>query len=189
MPPAGATGCKGMWAAYMPPEDKDNPGHRPASHRSPLQGPSGHALDPAPQRPVPEHQRRRRMEHDLRDLRLRGRRPSEGMPETPGSPGAEGRVPHPRERRLLRPQDRGRGKTFRRITAGLPPKPCYDLIYRHALDVDEEARALAFGSTPETFGPAEIAVRAGMSSQTTCRRSTVLSSHIKARLILCMNWR
>ena len=39
------------------------------------------------------------------------------------------------------------GKTFRRITAGLPPKPCYDLIYRHALDVDAEGRALAFGST------------------------------------------
>jgi photosystem II stability/assembly factor-like uncharacterized protein len=39
------------------------------------------------------------------------------------------------------------GKTFRRITAGLPPKPVFDLVLRHALDVDRSGNRLAFGST------------------------------------------
>lgn len=39
------------------------------------------------------------------------------------------------------------GKTFERITEGLPQTYAYDLVYRHALDVDGAGRKLAFGST------------------------------------------
>ncbi|MBL8707973.1 MAG: hypothetical protein JNL25_02170 [Rhodospirillaceae bacterium] len=39
------------------------------------------------------------------------------------------------------------GKTFRRITQGLPPRPAFDLVLRHALDVDRSGDRLAFGST------------------------------------------
>lgn len=39
------------------------------------------------------------------------------------------------------------GKTFESITEGLPQRHAYDLVYRHALDVDARGERLAFGST------------------------------------------
>ena len=39
------------------------------------------------------------------------------------------------------------GKTFESLTEGLPQRHAYDLVYRHALDVDESGERLAFGST------------------------------------------
>ena len=39
------------------------------------------------------------------------------------------------------------GRTFETLTAGLPQEHAYDLVFRHALDVDETGERLAFGST------------------------------------------
>lgn len=39
------------------------------------------------------------------------------------------------------------GKSFKALTKGLPQKHAYDLVFRHALDVDETGDVLAFGST------------------------------------------
>ena len=39
------------------------------------------------------------------------------------------------------------GKTFETLTRGLPQQHAYDLVFRHALDVDETGTRLAFGST------------------------------------------
>lgn len=39
------------------------------------------------------------------------------------------------------------GKTFETLRRGLPQEWAYDLVYRHALDVDESGNRLAFGST------------------------------------------
>lgn len=39
------------------------------------------------------------------------------------------------------------GKTFAVLAAGLPQQPAYDLVYRHALDIDGSGERLAFGST------------------------------------------
>ncbi len=39
------------------------------------------------------------------------------------------------------------GRTFRHITRGLPSRPVFDLVLRHALDVDATGQHLAFGST------------------------------------------
>ncbi|MFO1050699.1 MAG: exo-alpha-sialidase [Planctomycetota bacterium] len=39
------------------------------------------------------------------------------------------------------------GKTFDVLTSGLPKPPCYDLVYRHALDLAADGERLAFGST------------------------------------------
>jgi hypothetical protein len=39
------------------------------------------------------------------------------------------------------------GRSFETLTAGLPPEHAYDLVYRHALDVDGSGERLAFGST------------------------------------------
>jgi hypothetical protein len=39
------------------------------------------------------------------------------------------------------------GKTFTSLTRGLPQEHAYDLVFRHALDVDETGERLVFGST------------------------------------------
>jgi photosystem II stability/assembly factor-like uncharacterized protein len=39
------------------------------------------------------------------------------------------------------------GKTFETLTRGLPQEHAYDLVFRHAFDVDESGNRLAFGST------------------------------------------
>jgi hypothetical protein len=49
--------------------------------------------------------------------------------------------------RVLVNRTRDGGKTFEAMTQGLPQTHAYDLVYRHALDVDESGERLAFGST------------------------------------------
>jgi hypothetical protein len=39
------------------------------------------------------------------------------------------------------------GKSFEVLSKGLPPAPCYDLVYRHGLDIDESGDCLVMGST------------------------------------------
>ena len=39
------------------------------------------------------------------------------------------------------------GLTFDKLTQGLPRVDAYDIVFRHALDVDETGQRLAFGST------------------------------------------
>jgi photosystem II stability/assembly factor-like uncharacterized protein len=39
------------------------------------------------------------------------------------------------------------GKSFRELTNGLPSQNCFDLVYRHALDIDVSGEYLAMGST------------------------------------------
>lgn len=39
------------------------------------------------------------------------------------------------------------GSTFETLTAGLPSRHAYDIVYRHALDVSRDGQRLAFGST------------------------------------------
>lgn len=57
----------------------------------------------------------------------------------------ERRVPVNAELAVTRTRDGGR--TFEVLREGLPPSPAYDLMYRHALDIDAEGRQLAMGST------------------------------------------
>lgn len=39
------------------------------------------------------------------------------------------------------------GRSFRRLTAGLPQSNCYDLVYRHGLSVSDDGVSLLMGST------------------------------------------
>ena len=43
------------------------------------------------------------------------------------------------------------GKSWRKLTKGLPQEDSYDLVFRHALTVDETGERLAFGSTTGNF--------------------------------------
>lgn len=49
--------------------------------------------------------------------------------------------------RVVVTRTRDGGRTFETLTNGLPQQHAYDLVYRHALDVDAAGHTLAFGST------------------------------------------
>ena len=53
----------------------------------------------------------------------------------------------PVDARVVVARTRDGGKSFDVLTEGLPQSHAYDLVYRHALDVDDTGRGLAFGST------------------------------------------
>ncbi|MCY1312860.1 hypothetical protein D9M70_633270 [compost metagenome] len=57
----------------------------------------------------------------------------------------ECRVPADRRLRVTRTRDGG--QSFEVLERGLPQKSCYDLVYRHGLDVDDSGQCLAMGST------------------------------------------
>lgn len=54
---------------------------------------------------------------------------------------------YPVDGRVVVNRTRDGGKTFETLTRGLPQEHAYDLVYRHALDIDETGDRLAFGST------------------------------------------
>src|SRR5437588_234026 len=53
----------------------------------------------------------------------------------------------PTDGRVVVNRTRDGGRTFETLRRGLPQEHAYDLVYRHALDVDESGDRLAFGST------------------------------------------
>lgn len=53
----------------------------------------------------------------------------------------------PVDGQLVVTRTRDGGRTFERFSAGLPPPPAYDLVYRHGLAVDCSGARLAMGST------------------------------------------
>jgi photosystem II stability/assembly factor-like uncharacterized protein len=54
---------------------------------------------------------------------------------------------YPSEGRVVVNRTRDGGKTFETLTKGLPQQHAYDLVFRHALDIDESGDRLVFGST------------------------------------------
>jgi photosystem II stability/assembly factor-like uncharacterized protein len=53
----------------------------------------------------------------------------------------------PAEGKVVVSRTRDGGKTFEVLEKGLPQQHAYDLVYRHALDIDDTGNVLAFGST------------------------------------------
>jgi len=53
----------------------------------------------------------------------------------------------PTDGKLVVTRTRDGGTSWDKLTAGLPQEDAYDLVFRHALDVDESGQLLAFGST------------------------------------------
>lgn len=54
---------------------------------------------------------------------------------------------YPVDGRVVVTRTRDGGRTFDTLRQGLPQEHAYDLVFRHALDVDETGERLAFGST------------------------------------------
>ncbi len=53
----------------------------------------------------------------------------------------------PVDGRVVVTRTRDAGKSFETLSNGLPQEHAYDLVFRHALDIDETGNKLAFGST------------------------------------------
>jgi hypothetical protein len=62
-------------------------------------------------------------------------------------PGVKDECRVPVEGRLVVARTRDGGRSFDVLTEGLPQQHAYDLVYRHALDVDRSGTRLAMGST------------------------------------------
>ncbi|SDG55790.1 hypothetical protein SAMN05216603_102287 [Pseudomonas benzenivorans] len=72
----------------------------------------------------------------------------------PSEPGTAWFVPAvkdecrvPVEQRLVVTRTRDGGQSFERLSRGLPQAECFDLVYRHGLEIDEHGQCLALGST------------------------------------------
>lgn len=72
-------------------------------------------------------------------------------PDDPGTawfvPGVKDEKRYAPEGRVVVTRTRDGGQTFEQLTTGLPQAHAYDLVFRHALDVDETGQRLVFGST------------------------------------------
>lgn len=153
-PDAGATwDCRatGMWAAYMPPDRRDDPfiqdPHRVVQCRS------------APDHLWAQHHNGIFRSTDgsqswseVTDVPVSSFGFAVAVhPEDPDTawfvPGTSDEKRIPVQGRVVVTRTRDGGRTFDVLTDGLPQRHAYDLVYRHALDVDGQGRTLAFGST------------------------------------------
>jgi photosystem II stability/assembly factor-like uncharacterized protein len=62
-------------------------------------------------------------------------------------PGVKDEARYPVDGALTVTRTRDGGETFEALREGLPQRHAYDIVYRHALDVDATGTTLAFGST------------------------------------------
>lgn len=72
-------------------------------------------------------------------------------PENPDTawfvPAVKDEKRYPADGKLIVNRTRDGGKTFEALSQGLPTPPAYDLIYRHALEIDPTGNELVMGST------------------------------------------
>jgi hypothetical protein len=62
-------------------------------------------------------------------------------------PGIKDEKRYPVDARLVVTRTRDGGRSFDVLTDGLPQRHAYDVVWRHALSIDETGDRLAFGST------------------------------------------
>jgi photosystem II stability/assembly factor-like uncharacterized protein len=142
--------CDGMWAAYVPPEQKSDPL---------LQDP--HRLVSSPAAPDTfwvQH-------HNGVFLSTDGCAEWRELTVPPSSfgfavaahpcdaqtawfvPAVKDEFRYPVDGKVVVARTRDCGQSFEVLTKGLPQNDAYDLVYRHGLDVDESGDRLAIGST------------------------------------------
>lgn len=140
----------GMWAAYMPPDQKDTPE---------IQDP--HRMVRCAAAPdvlwAQHHNGVFRTTQGVGHWREITVPPSSfGFPVAvhPGNPDVAWFAPavkdefrYPVDGRFVVAKTEDGGRSFRLIDKGLPQGPSYDLVYRHGLDVDDTGERLAMAST------------------------------------------
>jgi photosystem II stability/assembly factor-like uncharacterized protein len=138
---------KGLWAAYLPPDQAENPNRQDV------------------------HQMRR-SQHDPDRLYIQHHNAVFTSTDGGGTwqeiskafgfavavhprdpltawfvPGEKDEYRMPKDETFCVAKTSDGGRSFRTITRGLPEWPAFDLVLRHAMDVDEGGERLAFGST------------------------------------------
>ncbi len=144
-------GGPGMFAEYMPPESREDPN---------IQDP--HLMVRCADAPdalwVQHHNGVFRSTDNAASWQhVTGLRPSSfgfavavhpHQPETAWFvPAVKDEIRIPVDGQLSVTRTRDGGRTCDMLTHGLPQTNCYDIIYRHALDVDDSGHSLAMGST------------------------------------------
>lgn len=144
-------GGTGMFAEYMPPEGRDDPA---------VQDP--HRMVRCPANPdvlwVQHHNGVfRSTDNAVTWEHVTGLAPSSfgfGVAVHPHDPltawfvpGIKDETRYPVDARLSVTRTRDGGQTCDVLRNGLPQEHCYDLVYRHALDIDHTGERLAIGST------------------------------------------
>jgi hypothetical protein len=143
--------ASGMWAAYMPPERRDDPliqdPHRVVRCRD------------EPECYWAQHHNGifRSTDGALSWQEVVGVQPSNfgfAVAVDPRDPKIAWFVPGvsdekriPSDGRLVVTRTRDGGRTFDVLSRGLPERHAYDVVFRHALDIDDEGETLGFGST------------------------------------------
>lgn len=143
--------AKGMWAAYMPPEMKDNPNIQDA-----------HRMVQCRANPLCLYVQHHNGIFYTTDGGLNWQDPGDVKPSNfgfavavhPRDPKTAWFVPAkkdecrvPVDGKFVVTRTRDGGKSFESLSKGLPQTTAYDLVFRHALDVDESGDRLAVGST------------------------------------------
>ena len=140
----------GMWADYMPPEEKDNPA---------IQDP--HRMVQCPGSPetfwVQHHNGIFRTSDGCKNWTGISAEPSSfGFavavhPQKPDTawfaPAINDEKRYPVDGKFIVSRTEDGGKTFTSLTNGLPAEESYDLVYRHGLEVDSTGDGLAVAST------------------------------------------
>lgn len=153
--------ANGMWAAYMPPELKNDPNiqdpHRVvrcneapdclwAQHHNGIFRTTDNAASWHEVENVPPSSFGFAVAVHPRD------------PDTAWFvPAVKDEKRYPVDGKVVVTRTRDGGKSFDVLSEGLPQEHAYDLTYRHALDVDESGDCLAFGSTTGSLWVSEDA--------------------------------
>lgn len=72
-------------------------------------------------------------------------------------PGVKDECRLPVDGRLIVNRTRDGGRTFAALSRGLPTEHCYDIVYRHGLDIDATGQRLVMGSTTGSLWVSEDA--------------------------------
>ena len=143
---------EGMRAEYVPPEQTHDPIAQDVHCLAQCPAAPAAHVGAAPQR----HLRLVRRGQDVSTRSPTSSRRLFGFPVVvhPREPDTAWFVPEikdekriPRDGRLVVTRTRDGGKSFDVLTKGLPQSHAYDVVYRHALAIDETGDRLAFGST------------------------------------------
>ena len=142
-----ANRSKGMFAEYMPPPRHDDPNIQDAHRVVQCRGKPDHFW-------CQHHNGVFFSTSDLETWESAGPRFGFGVAVHPDDPTKAWFVPAikdelrvPKDGRFVAARTRDGGKSFEDLSGGLPADPSYDLVLRHALDIDQGGDTLAFGST------------------------------------------
>jgi hypothetical protein len=138
---------KGLFAEYMPPERREDPVIQDPHRIVQCRGRPDHFW-------CQHHNGIFYSTNDLAEWQYAGPRFGFGVAVHPKEPGKAWFVPAikdevrvPKDGRFVASRTRDGGKSFEELANGLPSGFGYDLVLRHALDIDETGDRLAFGST------------------------------------------